>query len=344
MLAVLVPAIDAVALVGALGMERINAEVGTLYATNFQISRHANELGDRLDVAAQTSLVLIATVGRPEQARLVAKLDELEPRIGGEIEALRRRTAPFPDEREKVERIAAGWREFVALRRTRALRATGFGRAETLANQRLAHRTDRLFERIRAVAAQISDGGVQDGAASKRHADDVYRRNLSLLALIALATLVASVGSVAVLVRNVVPRIRRYSRFAAGVRSGDSTKELHARGRDELADLGRALDEMVVRQGTDRRQGAMQAEFSQMMQVAETEEEAYDLLSRQLDRSVSGGSAVVLNRNNSADRLEAVGALPPESHLHERLLVAKPRSCLAVRFGRSHSEGPDAMS
>ena len=123
--------------------------------------------------------------------------------------------------------------------------------------------------------------------------------------VVALATLAASVGSVLVLVRNVVPRIRRYSRFAEGVRSGASTEKLHPRGRDELADLGRALDQMVVAQRTDREQEAIQAEFSQMMQVAATEDEAYDLLSRQLDRSVSGGRAVVLNRNNSDDRLRA---------------------------------------
>jgi diguanylate cyclase (GGDEF)-like protein len=163
---------------------------------------------------------------------------------------------------------------------------------------------------------------------------------LLLLLLIALATLAASAGSVLVLVRNVVPRIRRYSRFAEGVRSSASTEKLHPRGRDELANLGRALDEMVVAQRTDREQEAMQAEFSQMMQVAATEDEAYDLLSRQLDRAVGGGRTVVLNRNNSADRLEPASTLPPDSHLEERLIAAEPRSCLAVRFGRMHREGP----
>ena len=48
--------------------------------------------------------------------------------------------------------------------------------------------------------------------------------------------------------------------------------------------------------------------------------------------------AVVLNRNNSADRLEAVTPLPPGSPLAETLRGAEPRSCLAVRSGRTHSE------
>ena len=47
---------------------------------------------------------------------------------------------------------------------------------------------------------------------------------------------------------------------------------------------------------------------------------------------------MVLNRNNSADRLEAVTPLPPGSPLAGTLRGAEPRSCLAVRSGRMHSE------
>jgi diguanylate cyclase (GGDEF)-like protein len=46
----------------------------------------------------------------------------------------------------------------------------------------------------------------------------------------------------------------------------------------------------------------------------------------------------VLNRNNSADRLEAVTPLPDGSPLPGTLRGAEPRSCLAVRSGRTHRE------
>jgi diguanylate cyclase (GGDEF)-like protein len=46
----------------------------------------------------------------------------------------------------------------------------------------------------------------------------------------------------------------------------------------------------------------------------------------------------VLNRNNSADRLEAVTTLAPGSPLATSLQHAEPRSCLAVRSGRIHDE------
>jgi diguanylate cyclase (GGDEF)-like protein len=50
---------------------------------------------------------------------------------------------------------------------------------------------------------------------------------------------------------------------------------------------------------------------------------------------------VVLNRNNSADRLHATTALPEETPLADRLENAKPRGCLAVRFARTHDESLD---
>jgi diguanylate cyclase (GGDEF)-like protein len=46
----------------------------------------------------------------------------------------------------------------------------------------------------------------------------------------------------------------------------------------------------------------------------------------------------VLNRNNNADRLEAVTPLPDGSPLPGTLRGAEPRSCLAVRSGRTHRE------
>jgi len=53
----------------------------------------------------------------------------------------------------------------------------------------------------------------------------------------------------------------------------------------------------------------------------------------------------VLNRNNSADRLEAATPLPGGSPLAGTLRGAEPRSCLAVRSGRTHREdgGPPAL-
>jgi diguanylate cyclase (GGDEF)-like protein len=81
-----------------------------------------------------------------------------------------------------------------------------------------------------------------------------------------------------------------------------------------------------------------QAEFADILQIANGEGEAHLLLQRHLERTLPATAAVVLNRNNSADRLEAVTPLPPGSPLAGTLRGAEPRSCLAVRSGRLHTE------
>ncbi|SDT29248.1 diguanylate cyclase (GGDEF) domain-containing protein [Friedmanniella luteola] len=81
-----------------------------------------------------------------------------------------------------------------------------------------------------------------------------------------------------------------------------------------------------------------QAQFSGALQLAESEEEAHGLLRRHLQRMVRGSEVTVLNRNNSADRLQAVTPLAPDSALRAGLEHAEPRSCLAVRSGAAHEE------
>jgi diguanylate cyclase (GGDEF)-like protein len=82
-----------------------------------------------------------------------------------------------------------------------------------------------------------------------------------------------------------------------------------------------------------------QVEFAETLQLAKNEDEAHELLQRHLERIIPDTSATILNRNNSADRLEAVTALPPGSPLLLSLPHAEPQSCLAVRSGRRNDQG-----
>jgi diguanylate cyclase (GGDEF)-like protein len=84
-----------------------------------------------------------------------------------------------------------------------------------------------------------------------------------------------------------------------------------------------------------------QVEFAETLQLATNEEEAHALLQRHLERIIPDANATVLNRNNSADRLEAVTALPPGSPLARTLQHAEPQSCLAVRSARRNDQGGD---
>jgi diguanylate cyclase (GGDEF)-like protein len=103
-----------------------------------------------------------------------------------------------------------------------------------------------------------------------------------------------------------------------------------------------ALNEMVARGEGARGYEATQGEFTDALQVSESEDESYGLLKRHLERSIPRSAVVVLNRNNSADLLEATTEVPSDSGLAERLATAQPRDCLAVRSAQRHDEEPGA--
>jgi diguanylate cyclase (GGDEF)-like protein len=110
-----------------------------------------------------------------------------------------------------------------------------------------------------------------------------------------------------------------------------------------VAALGLVIGLLVLRYGFRRirrnlEPSQAQAEFADILQIANDEDEAHRLLQRHLERTLHATTAVVLNRNNSADRLEAVTPLPDGSPLARTLRGAEPRSCLAVRSGRPHGE------
>jgi diguanylate cyclase (GGDEF)-like protein len=82
-----------------------------------------------------------------------------------------------------------------------------------------------------------------------------------------------------------------------------------------------------------------QRELADSLQVANGEDETYALLRRHILRSFPVNDAVVLNRDNSNDRLEARTPAPPE--VADVLVDVSPDACLAVRLGRAHSHGPE---
>jgi diguanylate cyclase (GGDEF)-like protein len=103
--------------------------------------------------------------------------------------------------------------------------------------------------------------------------------------------------------------------------------------------VGMTLKRMVDQRARDQRFEESESEYIETLQVTENEDEAHELLRRQLEQSVEGAQAVVLVRNNSADRLQAKTPLPDQiDALRDPLMGATPRSCLAVRFGRGHNE------
>jgi diguanylate cyclase (GGDEF)-like protein len=199
---------------------------------------------------------------------------------------------------------------------------------------------DAIRPMVRAADAMVTENK-RDADAASADATRTYRHTNNIMIIIFSATLVLGVGLILWLTRVVVPRTRGYADFAARVSAGEVGTRLDPRGDDELADLGRSLDAMVTRHEEERDYQRDQASFIDAMQVSESEDEAEELITRHLERSIPESCVVVLNRNNSDDRLEPRTPVEPDSALAARLDGVGPRACLAIRLGRRHEGGGD---
>ena len=91
---------------------------------------------------------------------------------------------------------------------------------------------------------------------------------------------------------------------------------------------------------TEARRRGEQDELASALQVSRTEPEAYDVLARHLGRSTGSTQVTILNRNNSADRLEPVSPVDADSAVAKGLEGASPDSCLAIRMAGPHHGDP----
>ena len=82
--------------------------------------------------------------------------------------------------------------------------------------------------------------------------------------------------------------------------------------------------------------------FSEGLQAALNQHDAYGLVKAHLERSVPGTHVAVFNRNNSADRLEPTTPVDEKSPLGQAVEGAKPDDCLAIRTARVSTGGTGA--
>lgn len=279
----LLPAILVVAVLGSFGLSRLNTKVQTLYADNQLTTQRTADLAGALDDVDESALQLIPTLRVEEQARLNAELDQaLIPRVHQAVADLRRSFVREPRSLERLDRIEAGLARFLRLRRSGAYDATSGDAKAVAADAALAAQTGRIPDEATTVAEQLRADEVRQAGLAEQSATNVYTSARRMLLAGVVVSLFLGLGIVLALIRNLVPRIQGYSRFAADIAARRPTPELRPSGRDELNELGEALNDMVrQRQLTDRLNEA-EAEYVETMQVTETEEEAQELVQRRL--------------------------------------------------------------
>jgi diguanylate cyclase (GGDEF)-like protein len=159
---------------------------------------------------------------------------------------------------------------------------------------------NRTLEPLLTFVRGLQRVETQEASEAHTHASDVYRGSVFWLVIAAGLTLLSAFGMIR---------------------------------------IGIALRGLVERQSSEQRYADSDSRYVDALQVTENEEEAQELLRRHVEQALPGASAVVLARNNSADRLEPKTSLDALDPLRVTLVGAGPRSCLAVRFGRGHIEG-----
>jgi diguanylate cyclase (GGDEF)-like protein len=332
-LVLLVPALVAVAWAGFDGLQAQRASVRNLYGNQLR-AEAASDLGIRLGDAHAATLEMLLDNPNPAAAALV--LAEFSTGITSDVDAgiatVRVNSAGSRSELASLAVIGNGWTTLQKLRANGGLA----GDSPAAVASEVA-RVEGIFDPMTAAANSIVHVEASQAGASYQEALASYQSSLQLMLIVLVLGLVTAGGMVMWLVRSVLTRTLAYSAFATTVTEGDFTQRLTPRGSDELDQLGITLDELAQRRRADDDYERAKIEFNDAMPLTENEQEAHDLLKRYLERAVPACTVTVLNRNNSADRLEAVTAISEDSPLLCSLEGAEPRSCLAVRLARPHT-------
>jgi diguanylate cyclase (GGDEF)-like protein len=337
---VLLMAVLAVATAAEVSLTRTKQQSDRLFSDHLQTTEATADLANVLDDVAMAAVLRTQAQRPARQAALDDKLDlVLIPRANRTLSRVQAMDTDDDLELQKLDQIQAGFAQFLRLPRIDG--AVPLGAAQTTSSPDvLSDRIVVIFHRITELADELRADEKQLATQSKRKADRNYSTSQVVLGGGVAISVLLGLFVALLLSRNLVPRIRNYAQFATRIAAGQSNDVLRTRGRDELTELAVALNAMVAQRELRHVQDLSQAEFVDALQVSSTEEEAHQLIQRHLQRSLSNSAALVLQRNNSANQLRAATALAAGSDIADRLVSAEPRSCLALRFARTHREGP----
>jgi len=323
--------------VGATGVAALvsaRGSLGRIYTDSVVTTEVISNLAGRLDDAEEAALYGLVTVQSRERQLTATELESrILPNVAVGIANTTRLVADNPAQVRVARRLSADWAASLQM-----LAGVQFENGSLASRSTTAAALKSVLDRATSDAHQLAQSEGIESTHNYRQALAAYHADLRLVIAAALITALVVALLALWLVRGVLPRTLAYSRFAQRLVDGDYSARLEARGDDELTLLGRTLDEVARRHREEDSYDRTQAEFSDALQLTGDERDAQDLLRRHLERCLAPSTVTVLNRNNSADRLEPVTELAAESPLRDSLRDASPRSCLAIRSATIHTQ------
>lgn len=349
-LAVLVPALGAVTAAGVHGLNTGREGAHSLYEDHLRGTLEVARLESALQGVHRESLELLLEDEPAQKGRLRADLTDTQiPAVERSLASVDALASTDRGEQSAMRSINASWARFIAVLADQLPTAT-----TPAAHVHVEDEINQEFDAAVAAAASITAQETQEADLAYRSALRDYDLSIELMLIAGLAGLLCSIATVIWLIRSVLPRTLAYSAFATQVGEGDYGRRLHPEGRDELAQLGHALDELADRRQAEATYDRNKLELIEALQLTESEQDAHHLLRRHLERVLPGSHVRVLDLDDDGQRLVGVGA--PASDDSDggnsdggNLEVAGPRSCLAVRKARTHrgsnsAEQPDLVT
>jgi diguanylate cyclase (GGDEF)-like protein len=333
-LVVLVLSLAAVGGVGLAGLQSARDYLSVIHQDNVVNTRVIVDLRGSIDETQEQVLELMGAESSMERQRVTGKMVSVTfPAVEVGIAEVIQDMEEFPDSQRLAQAIESDWARFRGL--------WGTGRLSGPNPELRSAGAEEASGILQSAEANVRDLLRVEGAESEARyleATASYAFSVRWMIVILILGLVLGAGALIWLIRSVLPRMLTYSRVARRFADGDFSERLDPRGTDEIDQLGRTIDEVASRREKEERYETAQSEFTDVLQLTGDEGEAQGLLKRHLERSITGSEVTVLNRNNSADRLEAVTNVAADSPLRGGLDGAVPRSCLAVRTARPHGQ------
>ncbi len=214
----------------------LNGHVRTLYNTDFAGMRTIADLNVQLG-HVQDEAVNYTLTGEKGEA------DEMQGRsvvIKRELAQLKARPDNSPKEQKLIAQELSLWPAFMADWDAGKFKVKGGKTANDIAGQ-LDERISPVKDNMEALAASANTSAKGGFDRAESLASSGKRTTLIALAIAALL----GIAGMAWLIREIVPRVRRYSTFTTQVAEGDLSTRVETGGNDELTQLGENLNTMV---------------------------------------------------------------------------------------------------
>ncbi|HST82154.1 MAG TPA: diguanylate cyclase [Kineosporiaceae bacterium] len=335
----LLPAIITIATAALYGLGAVHDSSQHLYQDTLQVTAAAARLDNALSKVAERSVEEASTEDPARSAVIERELRQIWiPQVTVALHQLDDVSKDDDEGHQSIVEIQVAFAEYNDLRRSGAYLRSGHDPQDVRRRDQILRRTSDLFDRMH----QSSENRLSlEMTHAQGYAIDnatVFSFTRRLIGVTVVVSMLLAFSGILWLIRTLLPRIRHYSAFATNFADGRTVTPLRPRGRDELAELGRALNEMVEQRQRLSEHEQSQAEFLDTLQIAESEQEAHHIVARHLERAIPG-SAVIILRHPDPEAVASVTTEDPDGDPAPRLVPERPPSCLALRSGRTHREG-----